>query len=300
MSETSQVNGEPALRYPASLTLIRHAQSKYNELKGISTKWDSFRVFHERFKAEFYSNAKERIVRPDLALEVVRKRWPSPELYELAVAFYEQIHELMQGVSDSETPITDKGLQQATETGRHIAEHVPKPDIIYLSPYLRTRQTLEAILAGAPADWRDVQKWENEPVREQEHGMNTVFNDWRLSYVFDPMEMLHSVKQGEYDYRYRGGENRYDVRDRASRFIGRLRRKHEGENVLVVSHHLTILATLGELLHWTREEFLDWDENRKPANCGVTILRREEGVSRTGKDLLILGEGGYSRKLYTE
>lgn len=129
--------------------------------------------------------------------------------------------------------------------------------------------------------------------------MQTVFNDWRLSFVFEPMEMLHYLKQGPYSYRYKGGESKFDVRNRTSRFVGRMRRKHTNENVLAVSHHLTILATLAELLHWSREDFMRWDEERRPDNCGITIFRQEKGASRTGRDLLRLKEEDYSRKLYT-
>jgi len=288
--------GEPLQRYPESLTLVRHAESRYNSLKNTAKKWPEAQRFQEAFTRELY--VAEGIPRPDIAVEVLEKRWPSPELKELALGYFRKINDLMQGVSDYDTPITDEGWRQARETGKRIADVVPKPDIIYVSPYLRPHQTLEGILENAPPDWKHVPQWESEAIREQEHDMNTVFNDWRLSYVFEPMEMLHSLKEGEYSYRYKGGESRFDVRTRTSRFIGKLRRKHEGENVLAVTHHLTILATLGELLHWNREQFMEWDEKRKPANSSVTLLKREKGVSRTGRDLLQFDPEKYSMKLY--
>ncbi len=297
MTESSPA--EPVIRYPETLSLIRHAESEYNRLKVIATQWESFQEFHKCFKADFYADAKARIPKDDLDLQVLEGLWPSPELHALAMAYYREIRALMKGVSDFDTPITDLGREQALETGRNIADVIPKPDVIYVSPYLRPHQTLDAILEGAPSDWKDIPQWENESIREQEHGMNTVFNDWRLSYVFDPMEMIHAVKQGEYAYRFRGGESKYDVRDRSSRFLGRTFRKHRGENVLAVTHHLTILSTLAEVLHWNRAKFMEWDEKHKPANCGVTIFRRKEGVSRTGKDMLKLAPEDYNRKLYT-
>ncbi len=293
-TQSDSKGGEANERYPQSLTLIRHAESKYNKLKRIANDWDESKEFRRLFNREFYSG---KDARPDLAVEVLHGRWPSPELRNIGLNFFGRIDELMQGVSDYDTPITDEGYSQAKETGEHIENVVPKPDIIYVSPYLRTNQTLDAILEGAPS-WRNVQRWENESIREQEHGMNTVFNDWRLAYVLDPMEMLHSVKQGEYSYRYRGGESRFDVRNRTSRFIGRVRRKHVHENVLAVTHHLTILATIGELMHWTREDFMEWDKRRKPANSSVTIFRQQKGISRTGRDRLEFSDAEYNMKLY--
>lgn len=290
--------GEPSERNPETLTLLRHAETPYNALAKQMSAWPSFQAFHGQFKREYYQNPKERTVRDDLDLAVLQKEWPSKRLEDLALSFYKDIRKIMGGISDFDMPITEEGRSQAEETGKHIATHVPKPDIIYLSPYLRPRQTLDGILKHAPADWLSVPQWEHESLREQEHGMKSVFNDWRLNYVFQPMEMLHYLRNGSYSHRYHGGESRPDVRDRGSRFIGRLRRKHVGKNVLAVAHHLTKLAIMGELLHWTRNQFIDWDENRKPVNCGVTIFRREKGASRTGRDVLRLDEKEYSMKLY--
>lgn len=287
--------GEPENRYPASFALVRHAESKYNALKNVANGWEEAAEFKKLFNEDFYDGNKPRA---ELPVEVLEGRWPTPALRAAGMRYFTRINDLMQGVSDYDTPITDAGLAQAQKTGERIADVIPKPDIIYVSPYKRTRQTLEAILEGAPKEWRDVPTWENESIREQEHGMNTVFNDWKLSYVFDPMEMLHSIKQGEYSYRYKGGESRFDVRNRTSRFIGRMRRKHEGENVLAVTHHLTILATIGELMHWSREEFMEWDEKRKPPNSSVTIFEREEHASRTGRDRLKFDPAKYGMKLY--
>ena len=237
--DLDEPQGEAMERYPSSLTLVRHAESKYNALKHIFTQWEAFRAFNSVFKKEYYVDAKNQTVRPDFDEVVLEQRWPSPELRQLALVLYKQIRVLMNGVSDFDTPITDEGARQARETGKRIAEHAPKPDLIYVSPYLRTHQTLDLILDHAPSDWKGVQQWENESIREQEHGMQTVFNDWRLAFVFDPMEAMQYNKQGAYSYRYRGGESKFDVRSRSSRFIGRLRRKHEGENILAVTHHLT-------------------------------------------------------------
>lgn len=290
--------GEPDERYPETLTLIRHGQSRYNALKDQVKDLDEARRFRQIFDLETYDVNGSPL--QSLAIDVLEKTWPSKDLHTLAIGYFKKIHALMHGISDYDTPLTDEGFAQAVKTGERMSEVVPKPDMIYYSPYLRTRQTMEAILSSAPPAWRDVPKWSNESIREQEHGMNTVFNDWRLSYVFEPMEMLNSMKQGEYAYRYKGGESRFDVRNRTSRFLGKLRRKHVGENVLAVTHHLTILATIGELLHWNREEFIEWDENRKPPNSSVTIFRRQPGVSRTGRDQLILDPKEYGMKLYEQ
>ncbi len=70
------------------------------------------------------------------------------------------------------------------------------------------------------------------------------------------------------------------------------------ENVLAVTHHLTILSNLAELQGWSREQFIEWDERRRPPNCSVTVLNREEQQSQTGKDFLIFDEAKYGMTLY--
>lgn len=277
---------------PASVTLIRHGQSLYNELKEKVKEMPGCKQFRKQFNKDMKT--------PDLDLAVLEGRWPSPELKALALEYYREVRQVMNGVDDFGTPLTEQGIWQAKTTGERMAyDGVPKPDIIYYSPYLRTRQTLEHLLSTAPDDWMGTTQWEHASIREQEHGMQTVFNDWRLSYVFEPMDMLHARKEGEYSYRYKGGESKYDVQDRASRFIGHLRRKHAGENVMLVTHHLTILSFLAEVQHWTRDQFLEWDEKRKPSNCGVTILRREEGVGRRGsRSVLTLQDQDYNKVLW--
>ncbi len=285
-------------RNPETVTLARHAESKYNELKVIIQQFETFKKFHELFKQEYYQDPKNRIPKR-LDVPVLEGLWPTAELRGLALALFRDIDILMQGVSDYDTPITDNGWRQSKETGSRIADVIPKPDVIYTSPYLRPNQTLEGILQTAPAHWKSIPVFQNESIREQEHGMQTIFNDWRLHFVFEPMHMLRYHKEGEYAYRHDGGESKFDVRDRYSRFNGRLRRKHAGENVLAVTHHLTILSALAEVLHWTREDFIDWDKNRKPPNASLTLLRRELGKSRTGKDILTLDPKEYGMKLYT-
>ncbi len=52
-------------------------------------------------------------------------------------------------------------------------------------------------------------------------------------------------------------------------------------NVLVVTHHVTILAVRATLERLSPEEFIKLDEHEKPLNCGVTIYR---GIPDKGKD----------------
>jgi broad specificity phosphatase PhoE len=189
--------------------------------------------------------------------------------------------------------MTEEGIHQAEETGRHLLEHMELPDVIYVSPYLRTRQTLEGLIRGCP-ELGKVKVVVEERIREQEHGLSTVYNDWRIYLAFNPAQALLRKRGGDYEYRFLNGENKADVRDRVRTFLTTLIRENAGMKVLIVSHHLTLLAFRANLERWDREEFMRVDREESPINCGLTVYR---GDSESGQDGRLIMES-YNKKLY--
>src|SRR5260221_9200631 len=76
-------------------------------------------------------------------------------------------HSFGSGLRDMDTPLTDKGKSHAAATGRHLAKTY-KFDAVIASPYRRTVQTAEQILAQMAAKPRLVQE---ERIREIEFGI---------------------------------------------------------------------------------------------------------------------------------
>lgn len=264
------------MKWPASLIFVRHGESAYNVLK----KRRDEDVEHAAFRALF-----ER----DLA-KAEDETWPSQELKDAARRIWFQAR---LSVSDYNTPLTDEGLKQAAITGRALKSKISLPDAVYVSPYLRTRQTLEQLCAGWP-ELGGVKMVQEERIREQEHGLSTVFNDWRVYYVFHPLQALLYKLEGEYEYRFLNGENKADVRDRVRSFLSTLIREHAEQNVLVVSHHLTLLSLRANLERWDRETFIKTDKEDKPLNCGVTTYEGRADEGKNGKLIL----KSYNEKLY--
>jgi hypothetical protein len=86
-----------------------------------------------------------------------------PELQPLAVLLHKK-HAL--GYSDRDTPITPVGEAQARATGREMrASGVHSPDVIFVSPYLRTEQTLHFLQEEWP-DLRNAKVYREERIRE--------------------------------------------------------------------------------------------------------------------------------------
>lgn len=267
------------MKWPATVAFVRHGESAYNVLKKIKKDGASaFTAFEKHFRPE-YEAARDEM-------------WVSEELRALAVAARKELTDTF-SKGDYMTPMTEEGIRQAEETGRHLLEHIPLPDVIYVSPYLRTRQTLEGLIRGCP-ELGKVKVVVEERVREQEHGLSTVYNDWRIYMVFNPEQALLRRRGGDYEYRFLNGENKADVRDRARSFLTTLIRENPGERVLVISHHLTLLAFRANMERWDREEFMRVDREETPINCGVTIY---EGDSTLGRDGQLVMKA-YNKKLY--
>jgi broad specificity phosphatase PhoE len=141
------------------------------------------------------------------------------------------------------------------------------PDVVFVSPYLRTEQTLSIL----KEEWPDLGKatvYREERIPEKDHGLALLYNDWRIYKLMHPDQaQLHDLL-GEYDYRFLNGENIPDVRQRNLSWIATLSREFSGKRVMAITHHLTILATRANSERLSPEEFLNLDEHDKPVNCG--------------------------------
>lgn len=264
------------MKWPTSLTFIRHGESAYNYLKISKRQNPEYEKFCDLFDKEF-KDAQDG-------------NWPSEELKSLARKIWQGMR---LDVSDYNTPLTENGISQAQATGRELKNLISLPDVIYVSTYLRTRQTFDEIKKNWP-ELGNIKTTYEERIREQEHGMGTVFNDWRIYYVFNPLQGLLFKLEGDYEYRFLNGENKADVRDRARSFLATLTRENANQNVLVISHHLTLLCFRANLERWDREKFIETDETEKPINCGVTIYKGHPDKGQNGKFLLET----YNQKLY--
>src|SRR4029453_9898949 len=112
-------------------------------------------------------------------------------------------------VPDHALSLTPKGLEQVTATGRRLHAYLKdEPVTVYASPYIRTRQTVEALGLGVRSE--DVRV---EPrLREQ---------DW--ANFQDPADIAEQKRlrneYGHFYYRFTHGESGADASDRARTFL---------------------------------------------------------------------------------
>lgn len=256
------------MKWPSDLILIRHDKSEYNALR----EKKRGNTTYQKFLKEFQSN-------PDSAKTKYLAR-KIQEMFSLSVG-------------DHNTPLAKNEGHQAIITGEKIKEKFELPDVIFVSPYKRTLHTLENIKKGWP-ELAKVKTYEEERIREQEHGIALLYNDWRVFYALHPdQRRLHKL-QGPYWYCYPQGESVPDVRLRIRSITETLIREFSEKKVLIITHHLTILSIRANLERLATDEFIRLDEKEKPINCGVTHYKGEPNAGKSGKLKLVF----YNRKFY--
>lgn len=170
-------------------------------------------------------------------------------------------------VPDHALHLTERGIQQARETGARVRAVLGEQTRhVYASPYVRTRETVEAMDLGV--ELADVRF---EPrLREQ---------DW--ANFQDPEQVAREKRgrdaYGHFYYRFEHGESGADVYDRVSSFLESLFRYFEStdapRNVVVVTHGLTMRLFCMRWFHWSVDYF---ESLENPGNGELVVLERQE------------------------
>jgi broad specificity phosphatase PhoE len=150
---------------------------------------------------------------------------------------------------DHAMELTVRGHEQAGHAGESLRATLDDERTrVYLSPYVRTRQTLAGLALGDLVD----RVYEEPRLREQEWGN------------FQDNDLIAKARQerdefGHFYYRFPHGESGADVYDRVSTFLETLYRDFEKsdypDNVLLVTHGLTMRLFCMRWFHWSVEFF---------------------------------------------
>ena len=190
------------------------------------------------------------------------------------------LHEIDITVRDVDVPLSELGLRQAEAAGRWFASlpEDQRPEIILSSPYLRARQTAEAIcaagaLAGGPA--RNII---DERLREREFG---VFDRLTTLGIRDkyPEEAAHRAKLGKFYHRPPGGESWADVILRLRSMLNTINLHHCDRRVLVVAHQVVVLCMRYILEELDEPGILAIDRQAEVLNCGICAYDFEEDAN---------------------
>lgn len=175
---------------------------------------------------------------------------------------------LFETIPDYAFNLTPKGVEQAKQAGQEIKKLIGGESLqVYLSPYHRTRQTFQYIQESIESNV--IKVYEDPRIREQ---------DWGHLRNPDLTNEISQVRDNfsPFYYRIPDGESGADVYDRVSIFLDTLHRDFQkpdyAENVLIVTHGLTLRLFLMRWFHWSVEEF---ENLHNPSNCQIVVMTKE-------------------------
>lgn len=179
-------------------------------------------------------------------------------------------------LSDWKVSLTANGRDQARKAGvllnTLVSETNPRYELpfpgplarVYCSPWYRARQTADEIISQLHFD---IEYREDPRLREQEWG------NFQIEEIAERIKK-ERYKFGTFFYRMPDGESGADVFDRISGFLDTLYRDFQSntiqENVIIVTHGLTLRLFLMRWFHWSVEEF---ESLENPENCQIVNLK---------------------------
>lgn len=182
---------------------------------------------------------------------------------------------------DHKISITEKGIQQAKDTGKSLYELIGTPDIVFHSGYTRTKQTAEHVFASFEHRETILFK-EDLSIRERESGYTHTLLESEKEKNFPYLQSYWDIIGGVFA-RPIGGESLMDVIEkRLAPFLEKIKIEYQGKTVVLVTHGRVIQCfrfMLDEMTWSEMEDFIAKKENN-PENCGVTIYRKDAKESK--------------------
>ena len=256
-------------KWPASITMIRHGESEYNELRARKAADPLYKAFRSSF---------------DKDVTAAHPWTPPEEVHSLRTkVLAQQVYEKYTlAKSDHRTLLNEHGHWQARQTGALLNGIIPMPDTVLISPYDRTMQTFHSTVAGG-FDIGDANIVYDDRIREQEHGLVILHSDKRVFQTFYPEQRQLLERTGRYWYQHPQGESVPNVRDRLRSLLNTLTRDYAGKHVTMFTHHLTILAMRSIIERLTPEAFINLDKHETPVNLGITMYQQNAHAGENGK-----------------
>ena len=159
----------------------------------------------------------------------------------------------------TDSPLTERGREEAARTARHLAVRAPRPIALYTSPLLRARETAEPIAAELGLSARV------EPGLA-EYGIGELEG---VSYLALAQQHRFFEKiAADPDFAPPLGESPRQVVARVSAALAAIAGAHRGGPVVVVSHGAALGLALGSLLERDANQW----QRFHLANCGLSEL----------------------------
>ena len=210
----------------------------------------------------------------------MRQRWPS-RLWlvrhgqsagnvarDAAVAAGEHLIGLE--VRDVDVPLSDLGHRQAEAVGRWFAAmpEEERPEVVISSPYLRARETADAICRTGGVKPGFKGPVVDERLREREFGILDRMTTEGIR-ALHPDQARHRRLLGKFYHRPPGGESWADVILRLRSALDTVSLHHADRRVLVVCHQVVVLCFRYILEELDEGKVLAIDKQSAVLNCGI-------------------------------
>ena len=149
--------------------------------------------------------------------------------------------------------LTDAGREQAKEVSAKLKDK--KIDLIFCSPFLRTKETAEIITEGLGFDKSKI------IFDDRLHEVNVGFMDGRTDAEY---QAYFGSREEKFWKIPEGGESHTDVKNRMTDFVYDIDSKYQGKNILIVSHNTPIWLMFGGVAGMLPKDIIAVRESGKP------------------------------------
>lgn len=177
---------------------------------------------------------------------------------------------------DVDVPLSADGERQASSLGRWLAGLADPPTRLWVSPYVRARETAAIALDTAGMT---LPTTVDERLREREFGVLDGLTGHGIRARF-PEEAERRRVIGKFYHRPPGGESWCDVALRLRAALDDLAVQTAGERVLLVAHQVVVLLSRYVLEQLDEAGVLAIDRQSALLNCSVTSFVRDGGALR--------------------
>ncbi len=171
---------------------------------------------------------------------------------------------------DPDVPLSPLGREQASAVNGWLRT-VPPPDLVLVSPYLRTVETAQAATAGL-----DLPECRDERLRDRDLGQLDLLSTHGVKRLL-PQEAERRARLGKFYYRPPGGESWADVALRLRSLLADLRRDHPGGRVLLVTHDVVVQLVRYLVEDMTEEELMAAARQQVIANASISTWAGDGG-----------------------
>jgi len=182
------------------------------------------------------------------------------------------------GIPDPDIFLTDKGKEQAYNTGIKLKEYLLKNNIdisnsrMWVSPYLRTEETAKLVNESL-----NIKQFYYDPrLAEKDFGIfdGIACSKWEEidPVTFRKLDSRYQSVRGRFFSRLPNGEAPFDVYNRISTFIETIFRDDK-DPIFIVSHGDTIRCFI---MRWLHKDLNWYYDESLPTNASVILIEKDE------------------------